>query len=58
MQNLKARIVNFFYSEDGASALEYVVMAAMVAVFITTLSGDLQDGISNVFGKISGAMNK
>lgn len=56
MQNIKTRILQFIRREDGASALEYVLMAAMVAVFIATFSTSLQGAIGGVFSKIISAM--
>ena len=53
---IKERIIRFFKHEDGASALEYVLMAAMVAVFIATFSSTLQGAIKGVFDAIIGAM--
>lgn len=53
---IKQRIIRFFQREDGASALEYVLMAAMVAVFIATFSSTLQGAIKGVFDAIIGAM--
>jgi len=57
MQNIKARLIELIRNEEGASALEYVVMAAMVAAFIaTTFSTSLQGAINTVFTNIITAM--
>ena len=53
---IKQRIRQFFKREDGASALEYVIMAAMVAVVVASFSSSLNTNITNVFNKIITAM--
>ena len=53
-----ASIKAFFKDEEGASALEYAVIAAMVAVFVVTLTPGVQTALTNIFGKITTALNK
>lgn len=38
---------------EGASGIEYAIIAAMVAVVIAGLSPDVQTAVTKVFGKIS-----
>jgi pilus assembly protein Flp/PilA len=49
-------IKSFIQDEEGASALEYAVIAAMVAVFIVTLTPGIQNALKNIFGKIQTAL--
>ena len=51
-----ANIKAFFKDEEGASALEYAVIAAMVAVFVVTLTPGVQAGLTTIFGKITTAL--
>lgn len=41
---------------EGASGIEYAIVAAMVAVVIANLSGGMGDTIKAIFGKISVAL--
>ncbi|MBZ9782625.1 Flp family type IVb pilin [Pseudomonas sp. REP124] len=41
---------------EGASGIEYAIVAAMVAVVIAGLSSGIAGDIGTVFGKISGAL--
>ena len=42
----------FAKSTEGASGIEYAIIAAMVAVVIAGLSGDVQDAVKAVFEEI------
>jgi len=42
----------FAKQTEGASGIEYAIIAAMVAVVIAGLSPDVQTAVSTVFGKI------
>lgn len=49
-------IAKFIKQTDGASGIEYAIIAAMVAVFIATLTPGVQTAISTVFTKITTAL--
>ena len=51
-----AHIEAFLKDEEGASALEYAVIAAMVAVFVVGLTPGVQTGLTTIFGKITNAL--
>ncbi|NER62365.1 Flp family type IVb pilin [Pseudomonas sp. MAFF212428] len=55
-----SRILNqckrFLQRTDGASGIEYAIVAAMVAVVIIGVSGDVSAGIQGIFDKIVAAM--
>ena len=50
MANLFAR---FLKDESGATAIEYGLLAALIAVGIITAAGSLGTSISGIFGDIS-----
>lgn len=49
-------IKNFANDESGATAIEYGLIAALIAVALVTVLGTLQGKISGTFTKISDAM--
>jgi pilus assembly protein Flp/PilA len=49
---LKSRLIEFLKDEEGASAIEYALMAAMVAVVVATFVTPIGDAIKSIFGKI------
>ncbi|MBH8609565.1 Flp family type IVb pilin [Pseudomonas mohnii] len=59
VQKIKSEI-DFYKSlakdTEGASGIEYAIVAAMVAVVIANLSGDMGKTIQAIFGKISVAL--
>jgi pilus assembly protein Flp/PilA len=50
---MNARIVKFLREEDGVTALEYGILAAVVAGLLITV---FHDGLSNVFDTIMTAL--
>ncbi|MGY3174663.1 Flp family type IVb pilin [Pseudomonas sp. MWU12-2312b] len=59
VQKIKSEI-DFYKSlakdTEGASGIEYAIVAAMVAVVIAGLSAGMGTTIQNIFGKISVAL--
>jgi len=49
MQTIKA----LFANEDGATAIEYGLIAALIAVAAITAMGSLGNSLSNTFNKVS-----
>ena len=45
-------MINFFKDEEGATAIEYGLLAALIAVAIITTVGLVGTEINNVFTKI------
>ena len=45
-------VKQFAKRTEGASGIEYAIIAAMVAVVIAGLSGDVQDAVKAVFEEI------
>lgn len=50
MSNL---ITRFVKDEDGATAIEYGLIAALIAVAIITAVGTLGDRLANAFGQVN-----
>ena len=49
---LSRQVKQFVQRTDGASGIEYAVIAAMVAVVIAGFSPDIQTAVKNVFTTI------
>lgn len=52
MDYLVARVLLFFKRDDGASAIEYALLVAMVAVIIVTFVSPVGAQITVVFNKV------
>lgn len=53
---LKQAVVNFIRDEEGASAIEYVLIAAMVAVALVTFVTPIRTAVTNIFTSIQNAL--
>lgn len=53
MQNLVKR---FVADESGATAIEYGLIAALIAVGIITAAGSLGNKVSNTFDEVANSM--
>lgn len=51
--NLQLKVSSFFKREDGASAIEYAIIAGLIAVGVIVAAELLGDEISNLFGRIT-----
>lgn len=51
--HLKLKVSSFFKREDGASAIEYAIIAGLIAVVIIVAAKALGVEISNTFEKIT-----
>ncbi|WP_416422241.1 Flp family type IVb pilin [Pseudomonas sp. App30] len=56
MVNAQIRISKFMRDKEGASGIEYAIIAAMVAVIIIGFSSSIQGGITAIFTKIQAAL--
>lgn len=56
MQGVKQAVVNFIRDEEGASAIEYVLIAAMVAVALVTFVTPIRQAVTNIFTSILNAL--
>ncbi len=50
------KMMAFINDEEGASGIEYALIAAMVAVVIAGFSTNVKNGITTIFKSISGAL--
>lgn len=50
---MKALVSRFLNDESGATAIEYGLIASLIAVAIITAAGTLGNNISNTFTNIS-----
>lgn len=55
---MKAKFIQFLRDEEGASAIEYALVAAMVAVVLVTFIDDIQTAVKGIFNAIKGALDK
>lgn len=56
MRNLKSWLVKFYRDEEGASAIEYALIAAMVAVALVTFVDPINAAIKTIFNSIQTAL--
>lgn len=54
---MKSAIREFLMDEEGASAIEYALVAAMLAVLLVTIIPDVRTAVNGVFQTIIGALN-
>ena len=52
MKTILEKCKNFLKEEDGASAIEYAIIAGLIAVGIIVAAGTLGEEISALFGRI------
>jgi pilus assembly protein Flp/PilA len=55
---MKKWLVAFLKDEEGATAIEYALMALMVAVALIAVSGRIREAIVATFGEIETAVTK
>lgn len=53
---LRQKVTNFIKREDGASAIEYALIAGLIAAVIIAVVGDLGTAILGIFESILGGM--
>lgn len=53
---LRQKVTNFIKREDGASAIEYALIAGLMAVIIIAALGGLGDALSTAFNTIADAL--
>jgi pilus assembly protein Flp/PilA len=51
------KLIRFFKDEEGVTAIEYSLIAALIAVAIIGSVTDVRTAIINVFTTVSGQMN-
>jgi len=58
MKTMLTKIKNFVREEEGASAVEYGLLVALIAVAIITAVTALGTNLSGLFNKVAGQVNK
>lgn len=53
---IKSAIVDFIRDEEGASAIEYALIAAMVAVALVAFVTPIRTAVANIFTQIQNAL--
>lgn len=53
---IKVAILNFLRDEEGASAIEYALIAAMVAIALVAFVQPINSAITDIFTDIQGAL--
>lgn len=56
MNNIKNWVQSFLADEEGASAIEYALIAAMVAIALITFVTPIRNAITAIFSSISNAL--
>ena len=51
-------VSRFVKDESGATAIEYGLIAALIAVVLIAVMGTLGTGLTKAFGGIAGQLNK
>ena len=51
-----AKLTRFFENESGATAIEYALIASLIAVFIITAVQTVGTKVSTVFTEVGGAL--
>lgn len=54
---MMTRLINLFKDEDGVTALEYGLIAALIAGAIIAAIGTLSGGITQIFTTMGNKMN-
>ncbi len=50
-------LANFFSSEDGATAIEYALIAALVSIVAILAMGSVGNNVKNSFSKVSSSLS-
>lgn len=53
---MKEKLLRFLKDEEGATAVEYGIMVALIAVAIVTIVGTVGDKLANTFTTVSNAL--
>ena len=54
---IREKVRDFLAREDGASAIEYTIIAALIAAVLVTAMGTLTDSLDGAFTYISGVLD-
>lgn len=51
------KLIGFFKEEDGVTAIEYGLIAALIAVAIITVVATVGNNLNNIFTKVADNLN-
>ncbi|WP_442499174.1 Flp family type IVb pilin [Methylobacter sp. sgz302048] len=57
VEKMKKWLSAFLKDEEGASGIEYALVAAMVAIALVAFVGDIRTAITNIFTDIKDSLN-
>lgn len=57
VEKMKKWLSAFLKDEEGASGIEYALVAAMVAIALVAFVGPVRDAITGIFTSIQGALD-
>lgn len=55
---MKYKVLKYFLNRDGATAIEYGLILAGLAVFITIVVFSMGDSLVNMFGSLDAVIQK
>lgn len=55
---MNRQLIDFWKDEEGATAIEYGLIAALIAVVIMVALGDLGESLKGIFESIGGAVDE
>ncbi len=56
MNSLTSKVRSFLGSEDGATAVEYAVMVALIIAACIVTIGTMGQGVKNTYDSVNGTM--
>jgi len=51
------KLIRFFKDEEGATAVEYGLMVALIAIGIMAAVIGVRNGLNGLFGRVAAALN-
>ncbi|MBW2167103.1 MAG: Flp family type IVb pilin [Deltaproteobacteria bacterium] len=51
------KLIRFFKDEEGVTAIEYSLIAALIAIVIVVVVGSVGDSVNEVFQNIADVLN-
>jgi pilus assembly protein Flp/PilA len=57
MKKLMEKLIGFFKDEEGATAVEYAIMVALIAIVIIFMVTLVGQRANNVFSKVANRLN-
>ena len=58
MKNLIGKLISFFKDEEGATAVEYAIMVALIAIVVIVMVSLVGKKANNVFSKVQSRLTE